>query len=201
MRCIRLRWWCRHSLWPMMTINHQNVNSSQWLSEKAFSAAQVIYSDFALDEYRSNTHDAFLIYGFTLQNSLSGLIQIISVNNSAKNNLGELKFKMDILDGISNWSEWGECLGICGEQFSQSRTRTCSYPPMDGTTIVTEQMQDCDIHSGMYHLCYFFNLKLVTVMRLMALVYHKTEILWNRRNIFLVSSSERACPKTFESWK
>ena len=57
---------------------------------------------------------------------------------------------MKILDGISDWSEWEDCSGTCGEQFIQSRTRTCSYPPMDGTTIVTEQSQECDVHSGKY---------------------------------------------------
>ena len=111
---------------------------------------EVIYSDLALEEYRSNSHDAFLIYGFTLQNSLSGeKYGVISV----RRNLffqGELKFKMKILDGISDWSEWGECSGTCGGQYVQSRTRTCSYPPMDGSSVVTEQSQECDVFSGKY---------------------------------------------------
>ena len=72
----------------------------------------------------------------------------MSVNRAVNKNLGELKFKMNILDGISEWSEWGECTGICGDQFSQTRTRSCLYPPMDGSTIVTEQTQNCDILSG-----------------------------------------------------
>ena len=75
---------------------------------------EVIYSDLTLNDYRSNSHDAFLIYGFTLQNSLSGKkYGVISVRRS----LFFVRW-IKIQNENSRWNQWLVRMGrMCGNMW------------------------------------------------------------------------------------
>ena len=68
------------------------------------------YTDALVDQYRSFTHDAILIYGFIPDSASTGTI----------------KARFTIDDGLGAWSEWSICSTICGKG-AETRSRTCAF--------------------------------------------------------------------------
>ena len=90
----------------------------------------VDFSDSLLDQHRSFTHDAILIYGFIPEKTL----------------IGEIKARFTIEDGLTSWSEWSVCSTICGKG-TETRSRACSFDDALNEETLTDERschpEDC----------------------------------------------------------
>ena len=94
----------------------------------------VDFSDSLLDQHRSFTHDAILIYGFIPEKTL----------------IGEIKARFTIEDGLTSWSEWSVCSTICGKG-TETRSRACSFDDALNVEALTDERschpEDCKFFS------------------------------------------------------